>query len=92
MMKWLVIAPVRFYKRFISRPLHVLAGPMGGCRYTPTCSTYFIQAVEIHGALKGSLIGIWRILRCNPWGGCGYDPVPPRKDKNEPSSDNPDNP
>lgn len=92
MMKWLVIAPVRFYKRFISRPLHVLAGPMGGCRYTPTCSTYFIQAVEIHGALKGSLLGIWRILRCNPWGGSGYDPVPPRKEKNKTSSDKPDTP
>ncbi|MBQ8479083.1 MAG: membrane protein insertion efficiency factor YidD [Akkermansia sp.] len=79
MLKKLVILPVLFYKRFLSRPLHVLAGPMAGCRFTPSCSTYFIQAVEEHGALKGSLMGIWRILRCNPWGGCGHDPVPPRK-------------
>ena len=85
MLKQLVIAPVRFYKRFISRPLHVLAGPMGGCRFTPTCSTYFIQAVEIHGAFKGSLMGVWRILRCNPWGGCGHDPVPPRRSNDSPS-------
>ena len=79
MLKKLVILPVLFYKRFLSRPLHVLAGPMAWCRFTPSCSTYFIQAVEEHGALKGSLMGIWRILRCNPWGGCGHDPVPPRK-------------
>lgn len=81
MMKKLVILPVLFYKRFISRPLHAAAGPGSGCRFTPSCSTYFIQAVETHGALKGSLMGVWRILRCNPWGGYGYDPVPPAKAK-----------
>ena len=79
MLKWLVILPVRFYKRYISKPLHCLAGPAAGCRFTPTCSTYFIEAVQVHGALKGTALGIWRILRCNPWGGSGYDPVPPRK-------------
>lgn len=81
MLKRLVILPVLFYKRFLSRPLHILGGPGSGCRYTPSCSTYFIQAVEEHGALKGSLMGIWRILRCNPWGSCGHDPVPPRRQK-----------
>lgn len=45
------------------------------CRFQPTCSQYFIQAVRRHGAVRGSLKGIWRILRCNPWGGSGYDPV-----------------
>ncbi|HBI13069.1 MAG TPA: membrane protein insertion efficiency factor YidD, partial [Akkermansia sp.] len=50
-----------------------------GCRYTPTCSQYFIQAVRIHGAWRGFLLGTWRILRCNPWGGSGYDPVPPAR-------------
>ncbi|MBR4108555.1 MAG: membrane protein insertion efficiency factor YidD [Akkermansia sp.] len=77
MLKRIVILPILFYKRILSRPLHLLAGPMAGCRYTPSCSTYFIQAVEIHGAIKGTLLGLWRILRCNPWGGCGEDPVPP---------------
>ena len=81
LLKRLVILPVLFYKRFISKPLHVLSGPMSGCRFTPSCSTYFIQAVETHGALKGMALGIWRILRCNPWGGCGHDPVPPRRQK-----------
>lgn len=79
MLKQLVILPVKFYKKFISKPLHLLAGPNSGCRFTPSCSTYFIQAVETHGVIKGSLMGIWRILRCNPWGGYGHDPVPPKK-------------
>ncbi|HIT12352.1 MAG TPA: membrane protein insertion efficiency factor YidD [Candidatus Pelethosoma merdigallinarum] len=46
------------------------------CRFTPTCSNYAIEALEVHGLFKGSLLSIWRILRCNPWGGKGFDPVP----------------
>ena len=45
------------------------------CRFTPTCSEYFIQAVRKKGALVGGLMGLWRILRCNPFGKGGYDPV-----------------
>ena len=45
------------------------------CRFTPTCSEYFIQAVRAKGALVGGLMGLWRILRCNPFGKGGYDPV-----------------
>ena len=74
-----IIRSVRFYQRYISKPLHALAGPYSGCRFTPSCSAYFIGAVQEHGALRGTLLGVWRILRCNPWGGPGYDPVPPRK-------------
>lgn len=44
------------------------------CRYTPTCSAYGMQALKEYGAVKGSILTIWRILRCNPWGGHGYDP------------------
>ncbi len=45
------------------------------CRFVPTCSEYFIQAVRSRGALVGGLMGLWRILRCNPFGKGGYDPV-----------------
>ncbi len=79
MMQTLLISMVRFYQRYLSKPLHALSGPGSGCRFTPSCSAYFIQAVEIHGALKGAALGCWRILRCNPWGGYGDDPVPPVK-------------
>jgi len=72
MLKKILIFPIRLYKKFIS--------PLLGahCRYWPTCSTYMIQAIEIHGAAKGLLLGTWRILRCNPWSKGGYDPVPPK--------------
>jgi putative membrane protein insertion efficiency factor len=46
------------------------------CRYTPTCSEYTIQALKQHGVFKGLALGIYRIARCNPWGGHGFDPVP----------------
>jgi putative membrane protein insertion efficiency factor len=62
--------PVRFYQYFVSP----LMGPR--CRYVPTCSSYAIEAIETHGALKGGWLGLKRLLRCHPWGGFGYDPVP----------------
>ena len=56
----------------------VLSPLMGGCcRFTPSCSEYMIEALNVHGAVKGSLLGLWRILRCHPFGAKGYDPVPP---------------
>ncbi|MEF2724731.1 MAG: membrane protein insertion efficiency factor YidD [Eubacterium sp.] len=51
----------------------------GACRYTPTCSQYAIEAIEVHGIFKGSLLAARRILRCNPFFKGGYDPVPPKK-------------
>jgi uncharacterized protein len=69
---------IRFYQRFLSPVLRVCTGPAAGCRYSPTCSNYFLQAVEIHGPLRGSWLGTCRIFRCHPWGGSGDDPVPPR--------------
>lgn len=47
-----------------------------GCRYTPTCSHYGVDAIKKHGSFRGGWLALKRILRCNPWGGSGYDPVP----------------
>ena len=49
----------------------------GACRYEPSCSRYAAEAVERHGALRGSYLAAHRLCRCGPWGGSGYDPVPP---------------
>ena len=66
--------PVKFYRHFISP----LLPP--SCRFTPTCSQYALEALRVHGALKGSCLTIWRLLRCNPFNRhVGYDPVPPRQ-------------
>lgn len=75
-MKAVLIFLARVYQKVISPPLHFLTGPFSGCRFVPTCSQYFIDAITVQGAVKGTLLGIWRILRCNPWGGSGYDPPP----------------
>ena len=70
MVAWLLILPIKLYKRFISP----LTPP--SCRFTPTCSTYALEAIQKHGPIKGFWLAVKRILRCNPWGGSGYDPVP----------------
>lgn len=63
---------VRFYRYAISPWLG------GNCRFHPTCSTYAIEALQVHGVLRGSWLAARRIARCHPWGGSGYDPVPGR--------------
>ena len=55
----------------------------GSCRYTPTCSQYALEAIEIHGIFNGCLLAAWRILRCNPFSKGGWDPVPPKKTKED---------
>jgi len=75
-MKALIRLSIRSYQLFLRPILHALGGPNSGCRFSPSCSHYFLEAVEKHGSLKGSYLGICRIFRCHPWGGCGYDPVP----------------
>ena len=70
MLKKLALLLVKFYQAAI-RPLLPNA-----CRYEPSCSNYATEAINKYGAIKGSWLGIKRILRCHPWGGSGYDPVP----------------
>ena len=61
---------IRLYQLFVSPLL------TPSCRYLPTCSEYAAEAVVRHGALRGAALGVRRLLRCHPWGGSGYDPVP----------------
>ena len=68
-MKKIFIGIIRFYRKYIS-PLKAPS-----CRFYPTCSQYAIEAIEKKGVIKGSLLAIWRILRCNPFSRGGYDPV-----------------
>lgn len=70
---------IRGYQKFLNPVLKAIGGPNSGCRYYPTCSHYCLEAVESHGAFKGVWLGLRRICRCHPWGGCGNDPVPPKK-------------
>ncbi len=70
---------IRVYQCTLSPLLCFVCGPDSGCRFTPTCSVYFLEAVEIHGVWRGSWLGLKRLARCHPWGGCGYDPVPSGK-------------
>lgn len=79
-MKWLIKLIIRFYRYALRPVIHALSGPTCGCRYHPSCSQYFLDAVDEWGSIRGSALGIWRILRCHPWGKCGYDPVPQRQD------------
>ena len=62
------------------RGYQIALSPMmgGACRFHPSCSNYMIEALTVHGAFKGFLLGAWRILRCHPFGKHGYDPVPPK--------------
>ena len=69
----IAIAPIRFYQRFISPALPP------ACRYLPTCSAYAAEAIAVHGVVRGGWLALKRLARCHPWGGSGYDPVPPKK-------------
>lgn len=69
-MKRILLSIIWFYKRAVSPYMRP------ACRFTPTCSEYAVEAIQKHGAFKGLGLSIWRIIRCNPFGKGGYDPVP----------------
>jgi putative membrane protein insertion efficiency factor len=70
------IFAIRVYRWTISPAQIFLFGSTVGCRFTPTCSQYAIEAIYSHGTLTGSALAAKRICRCRPWGDCGHDPVP----------------
>jgi hypothetical protein len=72
-MRRLALGLIRFYQRFISPVLP------SSCRFHPTCSHYTYEAIEVHGFVKGTILGIKRIARCHPFNPGGYDPVPPKE-------------
>ncbi len=72
-MRWLFVLCIRGYQRFISPCTPSV------CRFYPTCSSYALEALERHGLFRGTALALWRIVRCNPWGGSGLDPVPAKK-------------
>ena len=74
LLRRLLVAPIRFYRRFLSP----LKPPI--CRFHPTCSAYAIEAIEVHGPLRGAWLATKRLCRCHPYGGYGEDLVPPPKD------------
>lgn len=73
-MKYFLLGIIKVYQ-MIPGPWHK------ACRHFPTCSNYGIEAIREYGSLKGSILTIKRVLRCNPWGTKGYDPVPRRREK-----------
>ena len=75
----LLLAPIRFYQRFISPALPP------SCRYSPTCSSYAVEALQTHGAVRGSWLAVRRLSRCHPWHAGGYDPVPPVRERSGPA-------
>jgi putative membrane protein insertion efficiency factor len=72
----ILIFAIRVYRWTVSPAQIFFFGPAAGCRFTPTCSQYAIEAIHERGALAGSWLTARRICRCHPFGGCGHDPVP----------------
>ena len=73
---------LRMYQALLSPVLTAIFGPLGfGCRFHPTCSRYAIEAIQRHGAIRGSMLAAGRLCRCHPWGASGPDPVPEKEFK-----------
>jgi putative membrane protein insertion efficiency factor len=72
LLMWALILPIRGYQLVVSPMMPPT------CRFHPSCSAYALESIRTHGAVKGFVLGCWRLLRCNPWNGGGVDPVPAR--------------
>ncbi len=83
----ILIFLLRVYQRTLSPVLAGMFGPAGHCRFTPSCSQYAIEALQIHGVFRGGVLAGRRLCRCNPWGGCGHDPVPEKALKHSACAD-----
>ncbi len=70
MIKKILIMIIKFYQRYLSPVLGQ------NCRFHPTCSQYALEALKVHGAYRGTILAVKRIIRCHPWGGSGIDNVP----------------
>lgn len=77
--KFLLITLVQVYRWVLSPLKTALFGPVGRCRYTPSCSAYALEAIRRHGAVYGAWLAVCRIGRCHPWADHGHDPVPEKK-------------
>ena len=77
-----LVLVIRAYQWGISPVVSALGRPLGlGCRFTPSCSAYALEAVQKRGAWRGTALAAVRLCRCHPWGGCGHDPVPDAETK-----------
>lgn len=81
LLAWVLLLPVHAYRKVISP----LLPPT--CRFYPSCSAYAVEALTVHGALRGSWLTLRRLLRCGPWHPGGLDPVPPPKQRARPAED-----
>jgi len=83
-MKRFLLSSLTFYRAWISPAMHSVFA--SGCRFHPTCSEYASEAITLHGAMRGSGLAIRRLMRCHPFGGSGFDPVPLPKEDGPPAA------